>query len=273
MTGCVPLFAAISIQTNSHCNLRCPFCFYGQYEDYGTDEIIATSVIRQMFDQLAAMNYRGRVSLYSMNEPLTDERMLELLALAKRRLPECTHFLSTNGVLLTQPLLNRILAHVDRLRIDQYGSIPALDYADPRIDLRDKRDFLPHAGSNRGGSLHDLPAAARPGNGTCANPFGHLVIVPPGVAVLCCADGFKQVQLGDVRTESLAQIWYGPGFQSIRASLAAGRRDAIPLCRACSIDGGGFYEYFLDPSPFERAIAHFKLDGCSNAFLEISELF
>jgi hypothetical protein len=254
---CPPLFAAVSIQTNSRCNLQCPFCFYGQYRDYGTDEIIATDVVLKILNELAALNYRGRISLYNMNEPLTDGRIVDLLALASSCLPDCIHFLSTNGVLLTQLLLERILAQVDRLRINRYGRIPALDYSDPRIALQEKRDFLPHAGSNRGGSLHNLPAAARPGKGTCANPFGQMVIMPPGIAVLCCADGFKQVRMGDVRTESLAQIWYGPGFQAVRARLTAGQRDALPLCRTCSVDGGGFYEYFLDPSHFERTIAHF----------------
>jgi hypothetical protein len=258
MSNYPPLFAAISIQTNSRCNLRCPFCFYGQYENYATDEIVETEVIYRIFDELVTLNFRGRVSLYNMNEPLTDGRLLDLLAAARSRLPDCFHLLSTNGILLTQALLDRILTHVDRLRVNQYQKLPPLDYTSPKIDLQDKRGFLQRAGSNRGGNLRDLPAAAQPGTGPCANPFGQLVIMPPGTAVLCCADGFKQIQLGDVRTESLERIWYGPGFQAVRASLAGGRRDKVPLCRACSVVCGGFYEYFLTPSRFERIIEGYR---------------
>jgi len=253
-----PLFAAISIQTNSRCNLKCPFCFYGQYEDYTTDQIIETEVIYRIFDELVMLNFRGRVSLYNMNEPLTDGRIPGLLAAARSHLPDCFHLLSTNGTLLTQAHLDRILTHVDRLRVNQYHKLPPLDYTSPKIDLQDKGGFLQRAGSNRGGNLRDLPAAAQPGTGPCANPFGQLVIMPPGIAVLCCADGFKQIQLGDVRIESLEQIWHGPRFQAIRANLASGRRDKVSLCRACSVVRGGFYEYFLTPSRFERIIEGYR---------------
>jgi hypothetical protein len=258
MSKLPPLFAAISIQTNSRCNLSCPFCFYGQYENYATDEIIETEVVYRIFDELARLNFRGRVSLYNMNEPLTDGRILDLLTAARARLPDCFHLLSTNATLLTQTLLDQLLVYVDRLRINQYHTLPPLDYTSPKIDVQDKRGFLHRAGSNRGGNLRDLPAAAQASTGPCANPFGQLVIMPPGTAVLCCADGFKQVQLGDVRTEALERIWYGRGFQAIRASLAGGRRDKLPLCRVCSVVRGGFYEYFLTPSRFEHIIEGYR---------------
>lgn len=254
MNGSMPLFVAISIQTNSCCNLKCRFCFYGQYQDYASDEIIETDVIIKMLTELSDLGYKGRVSLYNLNEPLTDSRMVELLALAKAKLPDSFHFFSTNGLLLNQARLETILQCVDVVRINRYGELPALDFSSPKVDLRDKRGFYTQANSNRGGNLAHLPAAALPGRQACANPFGQLVIMPPGIAVLCCSDGFKQVQLGDIRRESLEGIWRGPKFQSIRASLASGRRSEIPLCKNCSIDGGGFYEYFFDPDRFYQII-------------------
>ena len=253
-----PLFTAISIQTNSHCNLRCKFCFYGQYDNYGNDEIIEIGVIKKIFKELSELNYKGRVSLYNLNEPLTDSRIVDLLALAKSMLPDSFHFFSTNGVLLNQKCLDTILKYVDVVRINCYSKIPALDFKSPKVDFRDKRNFFEHANSNRGGNLIGLPAVGKPGAQTCANPFGQLVIMPPGKTVLCCADGFKENQLGDVRHKSLEQIWYGPKFKAIRASLAWGKRSNIPLCRNCSVDGGGFYEYFLNPVRFHQIIARFK---------------
>ena len=258
MIESMPLFAAISIQTNQVCNLRCRFCFYGQYFSYGNDEIISTDVIRKIFTELVALGYKGRICLYNLNEPLTDRRIVDLLALAKSMLPDGVHFFSTNGTLLTQSLLDTILKYADVVRINRYDKIPELDLSHAKVDIRDKRNFFPYANSNRGGSLTGLPAASLSGKRACANPFGQLVIMPPGIAVLCCADGFKQIQLGDVRHESLEQIWRGRRFHTIRTYLASGRRSEIPLCKNCSIEGGGFYEYFVNPDHFDRIVATFK---------------
>lgn len=258
MTHPLPLFAAISIQTNSRCNLRCPFCFYGQYQDYNSDTIILSDLIRRLFEELRDLKFKGRVALYNMNEPLTDDRILEFLQLAKAYLPDATHFFSTNGLLLDQRLLDQLTDIVDHLRINQYHELLPLDYSHPTIDLRNKRKFRQRATSNRGGSLTHLPVASRPGTGTCANPFGQLMIMPPGVAVLCCADGFKQVQIGNVAEESLPEIWYGPALDAIRQQLVSGKRSDLPLCKKCSVINGGFYEYFVNPAYFDQIIKLYR---------------
>jgi len=144
-THSLPLFTAIAIQTNSRCNLRCPFCFYGQYADYNADSILPTDLIVRLFEQLRDLNFTGRVALYNMNEPLTDDRILDLLRLAKTYLPGASHFFSTNGLLLNQHVLDQLTGLVDHLRINQYRDLPPLDYSHPILDLRDKRQFRQHA--------------------------------------------------------------------------------------------------------------------------------
>ncbi|MCB0617893.1 MAG: SPASM domain-containing protein [Saprospiraceae bacterium] len=253
-----PIFSAISIQTNSLCNLKCRFCFYGQYDNYNSKVRIEDEHVYKMLDELQAIEYRGRVSLYNMNEPLTDKRILAFLRYAKKSLPDCFHFFSTNGRLLTQPLLNEILPLVDQLRINNYGELRDLEDSDPKVDRRDKTHFFQQADSNRGGQLTGMAAADRRGIGPCANPFGHLVVMPPGVAVLCCSDGFKQVQLGDIRRQSLSEIWHGEAYQTVRRALANGDRRAIGLCRDCSIEGGGFFDYFLKPQEYRSIIEKFQ---------------
>lgn len=251
----LPLFTAISLQTNQRCSLRCRFCFYGQYRDYGHDDVLPTPLLLSLFDQLGALGFGGRLALYNINEPLTDPRLLELLDEARRRVPRAHLFLSTNGVQLDPDLLGRLLERVDQLRIDSYGEPPPVDRDHPKIDFQDKRGFFARASSNRGGSLRGLPAAAAPGQGACANPFGQLVVIPPGIAVLCCGDGFARAPMGDVRHRSLEAIWYGQSFARARRLLATGRRAALTPCAGCSVSGGAFMEYFQDPRRFEALVA------------------
>ncbi|MBK6930754.1 MAG: radical SAM protein [Saprospirales bacterium] len=253
-----PVFAAVSIQTNSLCNLKCPFCFYGQYPGYNSREKIASRLVFRIIDELAALHFSGRVSMYNLNEPLTDKRIIRFLKYAKKRLPDCFHFFSTNGVLLTPALLDTLLPLVDHLRINDYGNLPPLHTADPKVEISVKRDFFSTAANNRGGSLRGLEAASVKGTGPCANPFGQLVIMPPGVAVLCCSDGFKQLVMGDLRSSDIRGIWWGKNFFTVRQLLADGRRGHIPLCDKCSVAGGGFYDYFNRPAVFQEIIRKVK---------------
>lgn len=245
-----PLFTAVSIQTNQRCNLACRFCYYGQYPRYGTEERIPTELIERIFSELADADYRGRISLYNMNDPLTDERIVSLLQSARSMLPRCRHYLSTNGRLLTQDLLDAILQHVDVLRLNNYGGLSELDFSSPRVDLRNKLAFWELADNNRGGALDGLPSAAEAGAHPCANPFGQLVIVPPGMVVLCCSDGFRQEVMGDARRTNVVDIWRGSRFREVRRKLASGRRGDLALCSRCSVKGGGFLEYFERPERF-----------------------
>jgi 2-deoxy-scyllo-inosamine dehydrogenase (SAM-dependent) len=254
MSDRYPPFTSLLIQTNSRCNLKCPFCFYGQYSDYNSDELISTAVIERLLVQLAEFDYRGRLAFYNMNDPLTDERLIDLLATARTTVPNCFHFLSTNGLLLTQPLLDEIVRYVDVLRIDNYGCIPDLDYSHAGIEIHDRRGFMGRAPSNRGGALANLPAASTPGTRPCANPFGQMVVMPPGVVVLCCSDGFKQHIMGDVRRQRLTEIWHGPRFRAVRRMHATNHRSQLPLCRKCSVDEGGFREFYEQPDRFRALV-------------------
>lgn len=258
MSEPVPLFIAVSIQTNQRCNMACRFCYYGQYPRYQTDESLPTALIEKIFSELAGAGYHGRLALYNMNDPLTDERIVGLLQSARSMLPDCRHYLSTNGRLLTQGLLDAILECVDVLRVNDYGGLPELDFSSPKVDLRDKRAFWGRADNNRGGSLHGLPSAHTAGPDPCANPFGQLVVVPPGVVVLCCSDGFRQEVMGDVRRTGIVDIWRGSRFQEIRRRLAAGLRKNLALCRGCSVRGGGFLEYFDRPELFHMLFERFR---------------
>ena len=81
------LFRHILIQTNSKCTRKCYFCHHGLDDppaNIDMDEGLFTHII----DQLAHINYKGRVGLFEMNEPLTDKRFTGFLTYARKKLPK-----------------------------------------------------------------------------------------------------------------------------------------------------------------------------------------
>lgn len=56
-----------------------------------------------------------------------------------------------------------------------------------------------------------------------------------GMAVPCCVDLAGEMPLGDLRKESLLDVWNGSMLTELRGKIAAGRYQEIPLCRGCDI--------------------------------------
>jgi hypothetical protein len=51
---------------------------------------------------------------------------------------------------------------------------------------------------------------------------------------LCCADAEGQVILGDLKTQTLREVFAGDKAADIRRAHVEGRRSSIPLCANCT---------------------------------------
>ncbi|MCC7201192.1 MAG: radical SAM protein [Nitrospirae bacterium] len=56
-----------------------------------------------------------------------------------------------------------------------------------------------------------------------------------GTVVPCCVDLSGDMPLGDVRKESLSDIWNGQRLIDLREKIASGRYEDVPLCKGCDI--------------------------------------
>jgi len=68
----------------------------------------------------------------------------------------------------------------------------------------------------------------------CPFPFYTLVINADMKVTVCCVDWKKDLVIGDVRAQSLAEIWHGKRMQEIRLAHMRRRREDLPACRNCT---------------------------------------
>lgn len=68
----------------------------------------------------------------------------------------------------------------------------------------------------------------------CENPWKELVISVEGKAVACCLDYNASMPVGDVRVQTIKEIWDGEGMAGLRQALMAGGQDDVPMCRGCN---------------------------------------
>lgn len=91
---------------------------------------------------------------------------------------------------------------------------------------------------NRGGnidaveSLNPHPMAEY--HIACARPSRELCILWNGDVVLCCVDWWRTTLLGNLRNQSVLEVWQSPRLEAIRRALRENDHDALPeICVHC----------------------------------------
>ena len=96
----------IEIETVSSCTRKCSWCLFGAYPDHrpSQTQYLDIEVIHNVFRTLKRNNFKGMIALFSINEPLLDERIS-----SGRLIRDCKRIfddqvlvsLTTNGDLLS----------------------------------------------------------------------------------------------------------------------------------------------------------------------------
>ena len=249
------LFSSVEIETINRCNSMCSFCPVNKRSDPRPLAYMSDELFSKILDDLASLDYAGKLALHSNNEPLLDEAIVERVRQARRKCPRAFVFIYTNGTRLSLDLARQLLeAGIDLIRIDNYSDRlklhrnirelvesfrqpPYVAHADKiRIVVRRLTEVL----SNRGGAAPNKPSAQDASyryyqSASCRYPFDQLVIRPDGKVSLCGNDAYGQVTLGDTSRQSLLEIWHGDDYRRLRAELATNGRKNLPVCNRCDV--------------------------------------
>jgi radical SAM protein with 4Fe4S-binding SPASM domain len=103
--------------------------------------------------------------------------------------------------------------------IDQWGLKPSGGYGMTVVE------------GNWGGENRTVrPLAGK----TCMLPFYQIVVQWNGIVNLCCVDALGQYPLGDLRTQTIKEVYNSPEATSFREMHDQGRGDEHPMCRVCT---------------------------------------
>lgn len=237
----------IEIETINRCNGTCSFCPINRKMDSRKLTKMSNELFVKIIDELAQKEYKNKIALYSNNEPFLDEEILWKHKYVRSKLPNADMFLFTNGTLLTIDKFVEVMKYLDELVIDNYHQELELikpckeivaycethpEYKDKvTIVLRKPNEIL----SSRGGDApnkKDLLKSYE--NAKCTHPFKRMIIRPTGEISLCCNDPLGKYTLGDLRKNTIQEIWNGEQYKKIREALYNGRGN-IEQCRYCDM--------------------------------------
>ena len=73
----------------------------------------------------------------------------------------------------------------------------------------------------------------------CQQPFTRLAITEDGTVSPCCLDHEFELSIGNVKTQSLIQLWKNKGMEEMRKKQKDGKFFEIPRCRNCEMATNG----------------------------------
>lgn len=225
-----PLFRHVNIQTNNRCTRKCHFCYYGIIKELPPIELMPEDLFKKIINELAELNFKGRISLYELNEPMTDERIYKFLNYIRKKLPRVFQLIVSNGDLLTRDKTEKLFnSGLDELWINCYSEDVVnrnVDLAEYLINKNYKAKIIKNHKAtewdSRAGNIKKYHRKAR--KAPCELVYKQIIVKPSGRISSCVNDFFDINVMGDVNNQTMEEIWFGDNFKKLRRQLIDKKR-------------------------------------------------
>ena len=262
----LPYPLTVYVEPTNRCNLSCDFCpqsLPDYKERAGYWEHIDMALYRKVVAELAEMGLKS-LKLYFFGEPLLHPNIGEIIWLAHQACDRVE--LTTNGMALTEKMAQILIdSELDYLRVSIYKDIPH-----PENVVRNVRQLHQLRGEGRKPYIfakvftneealdawplyHDIAdqvgveiahtigsdfvhlASYTPDKKACPYPFYNLVVKSNGDVVPCCVAWEKSLVVGNVKEQTLTDIWRGEKLANIHRLHLAGRGQEFAACANCDV--------------------------------------
>lgn len=261
--GSVKPFKDVYLEVRSRCNSSCSFCRASRLYDDRPDVSMSQSLYLDIIGQLESAGLDGILSFHCMNEPLLHPNLVEFVRIARKRLPNATLRILTNGRKLTWPLTQQLVAAgIDIVTITTYledicGPLPnnlreilrrsegwtgadnpwKAKWKIGTTQFKIERQRMVQSRENLGSVSPDAIVPRKAYWGLCEFPLRSIFVSADGRLAKCTWDfGFMDV-MGTLAQNSLEQIWRNEKYTELRSALLRNDRSGLPNCRACNFPG------------------------------------
>ena len=256
----------VYVEPTNRCNLSCNFCpqSLADYKDRaGYWEHMDVALYRKVIGEIGTMGIRS-LKLYFFGEPLLHPQIGELLRLATGACERVE--LTTNGMPMTAIRAQEIIdAKVDYIRVSVYDHIAhpenvvrnvrtlwekrqlhaaqkpfifikVFDQTQADAVRGDYADISDEIGCEELHSIGSDMVQIKRLSGShvaCPYPFYNLVVKSNGDVVPCCVAWETSLVVGNVRQQTLAEIWRGEPLARIHRLHLEGRGRELAACANC----------------------------------------
>lgn len=250
----------VEINLLSKCNRSCSFCPVSNKDFYtinSYDGRMNMDFFKEIIINLKDINFNGKIIFSGMSEPLIHKELSKFIYELKSSLNNIIIDVVTNGDLVNVKVLKKLFdAGLDTLNISMYDGVHQIDHFTKMITTAEltnkqvilRRRYLEGGNygitfSNRAGAINidDFTSSFQkefvlPLERVCFYPFYTLKIDYNGDIHICSHDWEKRGVVGNLKDNSLNEIWNGKKLEQIRDNLANKNRNMSP-CDKCNVFG------------------------------------
>lgn len=245
----IKLFSRLEIETHSMCNRTCPTCLRNSIPDKIATESwfkpnsLSTEDFKKVIEQTCELGFRGEICLSHYNEPLMDERIVELAQLAKDMNCFSRIFFCSNADFLTEELAKGLDGLINDIGFSFYMDDPVRTkriawvkslFNKTRLDISPGNPLDVHMVTHYSPKADVIQLSGRNKNNPCGKPQQRLIINHKGEMLMCCDDLIGHFDLGSIHTKSVEELWFDEKHQDyVIALMSAGGRKIHPHCLSC----------------------------------------
>ena len=251
----IPLPSLVEVSPSGTCNRKCIFCPRSSNNYPDVKEFIQPSLIDKLTSQVGELGFHGLFMFSGFVEPLLDKNIFDLVAIVRRNLPDARVEMVTNGDVLSQDRLKRLIdSGLSTLLISVYDGPEAAERFEELCrgaGLEDGQFILRHRYlkvdqdfginlSNRAGmmdnAVHAIPSLSEPLDKPCYYPHYTFFMDYLGDVLLCPHDWGKRFIYGNMVKQDFLEIWTSQVINMARLRLANSDRGMSP-CDVCDVKG------------------------------------
>jgi len=254
-TAGVPLPSVVELSESGTCNRKCAFCPRSAPDYQDIKEFIDPGLVEKLSRQLGEVGFRGIFLFSGFVEPLLDKNIFDLVAIARRNIPDGRVEMVTNGDALNDARLKKLFeSGLNTLLISVYDSKEDADRLQALCEASGLRPdqfvirhrYLPQDQSfgitltNRAGMMsnaeYPISELGEPLRHPCYYPHYTFFMDYQGDVLLCPHDWGKKLIAGNMTKQDFWEIWTSPVMLETRARLTRGDRKFAP-CDKCDVKG------------------------------------
>lgn len=196
---------------------------------------MSEKIYKSVIDDLALMNYTGRLSPHFFGEPLLDKRLPKLIRYAREKLPKADIVIHTNGIKLNEKnYLELIKSGVSGFLVTQHTKKMPKSFLETFTKFKKDRKIILRSLNNR--TLFNRAGTVEYEKSRkmirCYYLSDEISITHNG-NVVCTNDFHESHSFGNVSTESLKKIWQSSHFRKIRTEVKNGIFE-LEMCKKCT---------------------------------------
>ena len=254
-TQAAPLPSVVEVNAAGTCNRTCGFCPRSDPDYPDVKEFISPELVKKLSNDLSDSGFKGIFLFSGFSEPMLAKNIYELIAIVHDTIPNAKVEMVTNGDVLKVKNLRRLFkSGLSTILISVYDGeeeakrfeamCQAAKLSESQYVIRHRyrppeEDFGITL-SNRGGAMNNAEHSKAPLQQSlkapCYYPHYTFFMDYQGDVAPCCHDWKKKLILGNMQTQSFEEIWLSKAWETVRRSLANGKRLMAP-CNVCDAKG------------------------------------